>query len=200
MRYHTITSSLCLQAARKNGPNTWDGRTGTSRTLGLTDAPERGVWRITPAGRDWLHEHPSTTHSGCSPRQRRKSAASARDSKATKSSGAVAVPSGFTLEKLERVSGRSCPPMEFKRDWGAEVRSIARRRSDQDNYARIRRLSSGADSPLSFNASRTSSRGAETETQSPRLSATGSSSATPWSYIEKVLPFGATSTRMKSTP
>ena len=32
LRYRKITSSLCLQAARKNGPNTWVGRTGTSRT------------------------------------------------------------------------------------------------------------------------------------------------------------------------
>jgi hypothetical protein len=88
------------------------------KNLGLTDTPERGVWRITQAGREWLSEHPDATHLSTPP-QKRKSTASAREPRAPKSSGAVAAPSGFTLEKLERIR-QVMPADEFKRDWGAE--------------------------------------------------------------------------------
>ena len=115
------------------------------KNLGLTDAPERGVWRITQAGRDWLSEHPGATHLD-GPPQRRKSAASAREPRAPKSSGAVAVPSGFTLEKLERIR-QVMSADEFKRDWGADYDRLLAAERVKTIYACKRRLSSGADSP-----------------------------------------------------
>ena len=111
-----------FQLVPSGGEERWSKHLGWTnwdlKNLGMTDAPERGVWRITEAGRDWLSEHPGATHLD-GPPQRRKSAASARETRAPKSSGAVAVPSGFTLEKLERLR-QVMSVDEFKRDWGAD--------------------------------------------------------------------------------
>ena len=138
-----------FQLVPSGGEERWSKHLGWTnwdlKNLGMTDAPERGVWRITEAGRDWLSEHPGATHLG-GPPQRRKSAATARETRAPKSSGAVAVPSGFTLEKLERLR-QVMSVDEFKRDWGADYDRLLAAERVKTTHARKRRLSSGADSP-----------------------------------------------------
>lgn len=83
---------------------------------GLMDAPRYGVWGITPAGREWLDQHPDATHLDMSvpvaPRATPVSAALPRRQPA------AAVPPGITLEKLERIR-MVMSPDDFRNDWGA---------------------------------------------------------------------------------
>jgi len=86
------------------------------RYIGLTDTPRRSVWRITQAGRDWLHEHPDATYVNRPP-QRRRRASSVEKSRPPTSLGTVPVQSGITLDKLERIR-QVMAADEFRRDWG----------------------------------------------------------------------------------
>lgn len=103
-----------------SGPERWTKHLGwvnwDLKNLGLTDAPERGVWRITQAGREWLGEHPGATRVS-SPPQRSQRAGLAKEPRATTPSGVVAAPSGITLDKLERIR-QVMSADEFRRDWG----------------------------------------------------------------------------------
>lgn len=91
------------------------------KNAGLLDMPDKGIWRITDAGRQWLEEHPDATRitakhttqpgilSQRSPRQSKRSRQAPRV--------AGAVPAGITLRKLENVR-KLMPSDEFQRDWG----------------------------------------------------------------------------------
>jgi len=86
------------------------------KMMGFVDAAERGVWRITQAGRDWLKEHPNATHLSTLP-QKRADPTAARKPKPSTPMISVRMPSGITLEKLERIR-QVMPADEFRRDWG----------------------------------------------------------------------------------
>ena len=74
---------------------------------GLMDAPARGVWRITEAGRQWLQDHPEATRlePGRRPRRTRRRRAHA------------AAPAGVTLEQLKATMA-VMPPDQFRQIWG----------------------------------------------------------------------------------
>ena len=74
---------------------------------GLMDAPARGVWRITEAGRQWIQEHPEATRLEPErrPRQTRR-----RRTRA-------AAPPGITLEQLKATKA-AMPPDQFRQIWG----------------------------------------------------------------------------------
>jgi hypothetical protein len=119
-RFRSEIPKEYLELVPSGGEGKWRKHVGWTgwnlKNIGLIDAPERGVWRITQAGRDWLSEHPGVTHlSG--PPQRRKRAASVREPRASTPLGTVAVPSGITLDKLERIR-QVMPVDEFRHDWG----------------------------------------------------------------------------------
>jgi len=73
----------------------------------LMDAPARGVWRITEAGRQWLQEHPEATRLEPQPRPRRTRSRRSR----------AAAPPGVTLEQLKATKA-AMPPDQFRQIWG----------------------------------------------------------------------------------
>lgn len=89
----------------------WNNYTQWSRyqlvQRGLMDAPARGVWRITEAGRQWLQEHPEATR--LEP-QRRTGRTRSRRARA-------AAPPGITLEQLKATKA-VMPPDQFRQIWG----------------------------------------------------------------------------------
>ena len=109
-----------LELVPSGGQERWAKHLGWTnyglKKIGLTEAAERGVWRITQAGRDWLNEHPGATRLRGLP-QRRTPAALTREPRAPTPSGAVVVPFGITLDKLERIR-QVIPADEFRHDWG----------------------------------------------------------------------------------
>jgi len=74
---------------------------------GLMDAPARGVWRVTDAGRQWLEDHPEATRlePGRRPRRTRRRRAHA------------AAQAGATLEQL-KATKTAMPPDRFRQIWG----------------------------------------------------------------------------------
>ena len=83
---------------------------------GLVDAPDRGVWRITAAGRRWVEENPGPIKLEPGTERRRD--------KAIKTSFPLPPTkpkdprlADITLEKLERIR-ELMPPDEFRREWG----------------------------------------------------------------------------------
>jgi len=74
---------------------------------GLMDAPARGVWRITEAGRQWLQDHPEATR--LDPEQRLQRARSRRKRSVA--------PVGVSLEQL-KATKVAIPPDQFRQIWG----------------------------------------------------------------------------------
>lgn len=99
---------------RSDGFPEWEKKVHWGRyqlkEYGLVDAPRRGIWRITEAGRRWVEENPDAKRikgrARRSPRKSRK-----RSSKAT------SVP-GITLEMLEQTR-KAMPADQFRQLWGA---------------------------------------------------------------------------------
>jgi restriction endonuclease Mrr len=84
--------------------------------LGLMDAPARGVWRITQAGREWLAANPEATHvpkaGGAPPPTGRT-----RRSRSRSSQPPISALPGVTLEVLEQTR-QYMPPEQFRQVWG----------------------------------------------------------------------------------
>jgi hypothetical protein len=95
---------------------------------GLMDMPERGIWRITPAGHDWLKENPDATRlNGTAPAAPR--AVKAQSNSLQKKVN-VSVPADVTFEKLERIR-QVMSPEEFRSDWGALYDRLAAEERDR---------------------------------------------------------------------
>jgi len=77
------------------------------KTMGFIDAPERGVWRISQAGRDWLNQNPGATRVS-DPAYKRKPAGLRAKVRTPGSPESKAAPVGMTLSKLERILAKSC--------------------------------------------------------------------------------------------
>lgn len=80
------------------------------KLMGLMDPSERGIWRITQAGRDWLAANPDASH------VRERGAVRSMRSEVPEQPAAV-VPRGITLEMLEQTR-QVMPPDQFRQIWG----------------------------------------------------------------------------------
>jgi len=83
----------------------------TLKEYGFLDAPERGVWRITDAGRQWLKDNPNARRIQGEARRRPSGSRLRRTPKAP------SMP-GITLEMLEQTR-KSMPAEQFRQVWGA---------------------------------------------------------------------------------
>ena len=108
-----------------------------------------------------------------------------RSAQRGRSSGLQRVPEGITLDKLERLRGQIMSEPEFREDWGPLYDQLLAQEharavtsvSDRLLGDRIRQVVT-QDSGLPPGTW-------QRQPEVPRLSVTGSSSATPWSCIEK---------------
>ena len=71
------------------------------------DSPDRGVWRITEAGRQWLQNNPEATRLEPGRSTRRTRSRRRR----------AAAPPGVTLEQLKATKA-VMPPDQFRQVWG----------------------------------------------------------------------------------
>ena len=166
--------------------------------MGLMDSPGRGIWRITPAGRDWLAQHPDATHLSPTTRQQRAGAGPRGRTSLPRSK--TAIPAGLTLDLLEQTR-QAMPADQFQQIWGAIYQALLAE-------ARAKAITTLTDSSLKERARKPvrrihaflNSRVAATTRPSPRRSATGSTSATLWISTARQPRSGSTSTRTMSTP
>ena len=99
---------------RSDGVLEWEKKVHWSRyhlkEYGLVDAPRRGIWRITEAGRRWVEENPHATRVKGVPKL------GSQRSRRRSSSRAASVP-GITVEMLEQTR-KAMPADQFRQLWG----------------------------------------------------------------------------------
>ena len=113
-RFESEVPKAHLEVVPSGGQERWAKHLGWTnwnlRNMGLTNAPEHGVWRITQAGRDWLAANPGTA------RMRPGTGRSVRSGPPERSAPTV-VPQGITFEMLEHT--RQVMPLDqFRQIWG----------------------------------------------------------------------------------
>jgi len=103
------------------------------KNCGLLDAPSRGVWCITQAGRDWLAQNPDAWRLDSHARQPAERAGCRAPARRARSGPTLDHNSDIpdvTLEKLQRIR-QALPAEDFQRDWGATYDALlAQRRVD----------------------------------------------------------------------
>ena len=160
--------------------------------------PQFGVWRITQAGRDWLSQNPDATHLG-DPPQRSMPAAPAKDPRTPTSSGR-----GCRTFRYHAGQAGAHSPGDVRRrvqaGLGRYLRSTARRRARQDHHAPQRPLPSGSNSPARSAHSGLPPGARKREPKVRGYLRLDLHLLYPGVASRRLLPFGATSTRTRSTP
>lgn len=104
----------------------WANRVAWARQalkdMGFVDAPAWGVWRITPAGRYWLAQHPDATHLSSTTRQQR-AGPSPSNRTASSARSKTTIPAGLTLDLLEQTR-QAMPADQFQQIWGAIYQAL----------------------------------------------------------------------------
>ena len=127
---------------RSNGKPGWTHRVRWAwrdlKNRGLMDAPARGVWRITEAGRQWLEDHPEATRLEPGRSTRRTRSRRRR----------AATPPGVTLEQLKATKA-AMPPDQFRQVWGELYdQSLAQERARSKTTISNRELGTRASAVL----------------------------------------------------
>jgi hypothetical protein len=112
---------------RKNGMVIWQHIVAWQRhdltdRMGFVATPGRGEWQITPAGLDWLAQHPDAQHVELPVRRGARKVS--KPSISSTRSAPMAAPAGITLKLLEETR-QGMAEDQFRRLWGALYDQLA---------------------------------------------------------------------------